>query len=84
VVVSILSLPCILPRQFVCFERLESWQHSAVVVEMQHSEAVEEPCEGGGCVGSCVFACIEGICGIDDVSATVDNVCSSSVGFGIR
>jgi predicted membrane protein len=28
-------------QTIVCFERLENWQYSAVVVEMQHSEAVE-------------------------------------------
>jgi hypothetical protein len=38
-------------QTIVCFERLESWQHSAVVVEMQHSEAVEEPVREVGVLG---------------------------------
>jgi hypothetical protein len=38
-------------QTIVCFERLERWQHSAVVVEMQHSEAVEEPVREVGVLG---------------------------------
>jgi predicted membrane protein len=38
-------------QTIVCFERLENWQYSAVVVEMRHSEAVEELVREVGALG---------------------------------